>query len=335
MNKCTICGKQSTLICSACKQSYYCSREHQVSDWPNHQIFCKMAKHQVQEQGVNSLIDDDKVFTKNESVGTFRWKTFQPAPLPLYPKIEGFPLGWKDYLEYRFSETKDKVEVEASMLDALSFPLTIIYFAKLLKLESMSSVVLIGCTSKAEERILLQSNFFGDIAHQTQIKNIYLVGNEVSKFYKITKDNLNVTIFKGPLSDFIKEYGIDINPKSTFIVGFNTGIACGKIKILEGWLPDIVMVLKCDYHLCLTSANDHTDLKNETILFQKVIDAQYCLQPIENPFSAPTRYYAPGMKDEWYTNASHIYAVKGFKTKAIWNKGTINQAKEKFMELIK
>ncbi|CAG0903864.1 unnamed protein product [Darwinula stevensoni] len=38
--KCRICGIQARSMCAACKDVYYCSKEHQLQDWKNHKEKC-------------------------------------------------------------------------------------------------------------------------------------------------------------------------------------------------------------------------------------------------------------------------------------------------------
>lgn len=40
-NKCEICDTVSTLLCSKCKNSHYCSKKCQTKDWKNHKEECK------------------------------------------------------------------------------------------------------------------------------------------------------------------------------------------------------------------------------------------------------------------------------------------------------
>ena len=39
-NNCIVCGVEATHFCARCKKAYYCSREHQQSDWSNHKKVC-------------------------------------------------------------------------------------------------------------------------------------------------------------------------------------------------------------------------------------------------------------------------------------------------------
>jgi hypothetical protein len=40
-NNCIVCDAKATKFCGNCKNTYYCSPEHQEKDWPNHKKVCK------------------------------------------------------------------------------------------------------------------------------------------------------------------------------------------------------------------------------------------------------------------------------------------------------
>jgi hypothetical protein len=40
-NNCIVCGAEAKNVCARCKKAYYCSREHQENDWPEHKKVCK------------------------------------------------------------------------------------------------------------------------------------------------------------------------------------------------------------------------------------------------------------------------------------------------------
>merc|ERR1711871_1218142 len=39
---CVVCGKESQIRCSKCKEEFYCSRECQVAHWGKHKKMCKL-----------------------------------------------------------------------------------------------------------------------------------------------------------------------------------------------------------------------------------------------------------------------------------------------------
>lgn len=44
MNPCAVCNQLSTLRCSKCKCTFYCGKEHQISDWSKHKKNCTYVK---------------------------------------------------------------------------------------------------------------------------------------------------------------------------------------------------------------------------------------------------------------------------------------------------
>ena len=45
--QCAVCGKTKGLKrCGYCKQGYYCSQEHQITDWPRHKISCQSKQNE-------------------------------------------------------------------------------------------------------------------------------------------------------------------------------------------------------------------------------------------------------------------------------------------------
>ena len=99
---CAVCQTPSKLQCSACKITYYCSRDCQKKDWKTHKQLCKKptdspaapasqdkteklassgSKEEV-KKAAEKMIDQDNLIS-TESVGTFRWNDsikLLPAP---------------------------------------------------------------------------------------------------------------------------------------------------------------------------------------------------------------------------------------------------------------
>ncbi|XP_076377777.1 SET domain-containing protein SmydA-8-like [Megalopta genalis] len=61
---CEICGKVTTLTCSACKSVYYCCKDHQKKDWSKHVKICRPYK--LTE---NPILGRHYVATRNIKVG--------------------------------------------------------------------------------------------------------------------------------------------------------------------------------------------------------------------------------------------------------------------------
>ena len=60
LSRCPICGSQASSKCQSCEQVYYCSREHQKEDWPNHRHeCCELCQAALTETAdTTSLIED-------------------------------------------------------------------------------------------------------------------------------------------------------------------------------------------------------------------------------------------------------------------------------------
>ena len=74
--------------------------------------------------------------------------------------------------------------------------------------------------------------------------------------------------------------------------------------------------MSLNYLVVFTQANDYSDLRGEQrvldVVFEK--NANLCVGPIQNPFSAVTRYHEEGKKEtSWSSSNTHLYALKGYK----------------------
>ena len=63
---CSVCGEPGTLTCSSCKSIKYCSRQCQVTQWPNHKEICKKIKEFKAKTADSALLIDVGVFGQIE-----------------------------------------------------------------------------------------------------------------------------------------------------------------------------------------------------------------------------------------------------------------------------
>ncbi|CAK9834288.1 SET domain-containing protein SmydA-8, isoform A [Anthophora retusa] len=82
---CAICGRSSTYKCSACKNVYYCSKQHQKKDWKRHAESCRTFK--IAE---DSALGRHYIATRNIKVGEIVLK--DELPLIAGPMVNCVPL---------------------------------------------------------------------------------------------------------------------------------------------------------------------------------------------------------------------------------------------------
>lgn len=103
-----------------------------------------------------------------QCVGTLRWSGQDAFPLlcdwPLRAH-DAPPLltGWRGYLEMRMpADSSGTIKVDAPLLDGLSYPLSLMFALQKLRLTPPQPgplyVLIIGASSKAEERLMRESN---------------------------------------------------------------------------------------------------------------------------------------------------------------------------------
>ena len=69
------CGLPTTIRCSGCKKVYYCSKEHQLADWPSHKKVCnKFSFSSYSPFGKTYTI----VCEKNLMTGGLEYKGIEP-----------------------------------------------------------------------------------------------------------------------------------------------------------------------------------------------------------------------------------------------------------------
>ncbi len=91
--------------------------------------------------------------------------------------------------------------------------------------------------------------------------------------------------------------GIGLKPANTVFVGLNTGLGSKHVPLMLSWAQDLKFLLKRNYLVILTAANDYSDLAGETYVMKEVLQARYILDPTQNPFSGMSRYHLAGKQD--------------------------------------
>eukprot|EP00750_Incisomonas_marina_P026630 INCI5932.7.p1 GENE.INCI5932.7~~INCI5932.7.p1 ORF type:complete len:134 (+),score=19.38 INCI5932.7:203-604(+) len=82
---------------------------------------------------------------------------------------------------------------------------------------------------------------------------------------------------------------------------------------MTSWLPDLLALLRSNYPVYFSCANDYGDLFGETQIMKRVLGARYIAEVEENPYRACTTLHAPGRREaEWSCANSFTYGVRGF-----------------------
>lgn len=279
-------------------------------------------------------------------VGTLRWDEglkfpkLPPWPLPAgdAPPSMG---GWRDYLSTRLPpDSKGTIRVEPPMLDGCSYPLTLVHVLQLLRFRPPQPgplhILAIGASSKAEERLLRDSNYWDELCHflpGTSLELVF-VGPEIAaaRHKQTVKRGPRLTArsFRGTLGQLLAAEPERYTPSDTLVVGFNTGMGSGLYALMRSWLPDLLALLRRGFVGIFSCANDYSDLKGEVSVFVQLLHAKLVLAPRPNPFKAATVVRendgddatgdgderAPPKGEEWSCSSCYVYAVQGRKPDA-------------------
>ncbi|KAF0687646.1 Aste57867_20630 [Aphanomyces stellatus] len=269
--------------------------------------------------------------------GTFRWteqKKFPALPPRDYSHLNPPPtaplaLGWQGYLE-RCHSGRNLVAMatqDPSFLDALSFPMTFIYAATLLRLAALNShlppdclhVLVVGATVKAEQRILQQTNYWNELAAffpHVPLK-LWFIGPEVSADTRPSPlpPSMQVGTFRGTAGAFLAAHPF-LTPRHAIVIGYNTGfgnfVESDRFDLLWSWLPDLYAIADSGIAAVFACANDYADLNGEFAVQTRVVGARMLLFPKENPFSAASHLHEEGKKNTAWSRAnSFLYVIQG------------------------
>ena len=188
-----------------------------------------------------------------QCVGTLRWDESSRFPaLPAWPATllsdeVPAPEGWRDYLEMRLPpDAGGVIHVEPPMLDGLSYPLSLLHAMRLLRLRPPShetlTVLIVGATSKAEARLLRDSNYWNELVYflPGAVLHLVFVGPEISEIddgaqVAPPSPRLSAECVRGTLGALLAERP-QLTAANTVCVGFNTGMGSGLYPLMQSWL---------------------------------------------------------------------------------------------------
>ena len=166
------------------------------------------------------------------------------------------------------------------------------------------NLVIMGGSAKVEERLYNKTNYYEELTNfypEMKLK-LFFVGPEqsVENHGKTIEKNprLSAYFFRGKTSEYLETFMSDdemyttLAKKETLFIGFNPGFGSGYQALLESWAHDLVMLLNHRYPVFFTQANDFSDLKGETKVFETIFESKvkYIMAPEINPFRAMTHY---------------------------------------------
>eukprot|EP00742_Colponemidia_sp_Colp-10_P008361 GILJ01009055.1.p1 GENE.GILJ01009055.1~~GILJ01009055.1.p1 ORF type:complete len:363 (+),score=28.28 GILJ01009055.1:37-1125(+) len=324
-NKCGIAGK--LLRCAACQTTFYCTKDHQKEDWPFHKSACALLRKSNKNASTSPSapvpIEEPQTNT-GECVGTFRWaKGQQMKSLPAFPSSPPELADWKTFVNWRFSTSEsDEINLEPAMLDALSYPLSLVFALKKLNytadLAQIVNIAILGATAKAEERIALESDYFTEIINYFPSLRFHLhfVGPEISRSNHLRTISTNdsrctLSFYRGTAGEFFLEF--PPSRSHTVLVSFNPGYGSGFVELTTSWIKDLVFILRLGVPMIFTCANDYSDLRGEQLVLKEVLGPRFILEPMENPFRAVSYFHEPGKRETaWSCSNSYVYAIQCF-----------------------
>lgn len=273
-----------------------------------------MESKNKQETGI---VDDEDELDSNQYLGTFRWKKNYSFPILSLPKTLFYskPLdNWNNFITNRFPEN---FEIEPHIIDALSFPISVISGLQVLKEEnklnlsdSQFNIILMGVAQKAEVRIALESNYFDDLFHYLNFQknlydkaaniseenltlNLYFVGPEVqnnNSYYSKNSQRMKYIFSQAKSGDFLKQNALEFSKTNTVFVGLNCGYGAGYLRLTNSWVSDLMKLLKFNYPMFFTYTNDYEDMKGELGIIRDLLGGKIYKEILNNPFKCMTTY---------------------------------------------
>ncbi|KAF1774101.1 hypothetical protein GQ600_8930 [Phytophthora cactorum] len=211
--------------------------------------------------------------------GTFRWLESKVFPqLPPFPSHSvDLSAGWKEFLASRSSHS-DHVDLVAtatydpSMLDALSFPVTLLHVTQLLHFAQARG-------SKAEQRVWRISNYWNEVAaFYAKPKSLSSSSDQKST----SETRMESRKINPGTSRFVTLEG----PDTSVIVGYNTGfgnfVDSHRHELLFSWLPDLHCIAEHERRVCCAVTHRWR---------------QHAAAAKQNPFSAASHFHEEERRD--------------------------------------
>ena len=286
----------------------------------------------------SDLIPENEEINSNEYLGTFRWKRSLKFPIlpPLTTPMSYTTLSkWGDFINNRLTSNT----FEPYIIDALSYPLSIIYSInsviqlneyinkEILEQQETINVLILGASNKTECRIAMESNYFDEIyyflvqiTNNSDIKvNLYFVGEEVKTEIESYKSKTNVNL----IYNFCAlNYVMNFNKNNTFILGMNCGFGAGYMKLTKSWFPDLVKLIKLKYITIFTYTNDFEDKPGEQAII-KMLGGNIIYENKDNPFKSMTTYKAEDDDKVWACGNYGFYVLFGGDRKKVMEMGKL------------
>lgn len=199
-----------------------------------------------------------------------------------------------------------------SLIDCLSTPLSIASLCRKAGISNSPStplealhIICIGASSKAEGRVLEETNCFTELAHifsNVADIRLHLVGPEMlttSQQPRRVATNLHVSSFRGTSKEFFRHAPQLLLGTSTVVVGVNCGFGNWenplpvRFNLLMQWLPDLYFLTGTKLPLLFTCANDYADLSGEVTLMMHIMGCYFIVPPSKNNFSYASTLIPP------------------------------------------
>ncbi len=300
--------------------------------------------------------DEEDELEQQEYLGTFRWRRSYNFPLLTQSKSFSYASNklsnWNQFLQERLDED---FQVEPHIIDALSYPLSIIYGLQNLKSENklnfsdkVFNIVLMGVSQKAEVRIALESNYFDEIflflnceknlaeknnnLHEENLEvNLFFVGPEVknsNSYSSKLSQKMKYNFSSSKTGEFLKNHSLDFSKTNTIAVGMNCGFGAGYLKLTNSWIEDLTKLLKLNYSLFFTYTNDYEDMIGELAVFEDLLGAKISSNVTDNPFKSMTTY-RDDEENLWSCGNFGIYFIGGHAKDKLLKLGKMKEDERK------